>query len=197
MKGLNNFFKALDKNIRKMNKKIKFLQPLRGYIMNSFVRANIRLSSFQHEHLWHVFFLKYKCYVASYGHDNISRTSHLDFCSLNCVLSKLQNCADSLFTWFKDNHMKPNGDKCHLFLTTEKSVNVKNDGSNVKWTKTTRHKFWIIKVLIKAFITFQFSYCPLIWMLHSRTINNRINNIYERALKLIHEDNQSSFKELL
>ena len=53
------------------------------------------------------------------------------------------------------------------------------------------------KVLIKAFITFQFSYCPLIWMLQSRTINNRINNINERALKLIHKDNQSSFKELL
>ena len=53
------------------------------------------------------------------------------------------------------------------------------------------------KVLTKAFITSQFSYCPLIWMFHSRTLNNHINNIHERALRLTYKDNQSSFKELL
>ena len=53
------------------------------------------------------------------------------------------------------------------------------------------------KVLMKAFITSQFSYCPLIWMFHSRTLNNRINNIHERALRLTYKDNQSSFEELL
>ena len=53
------------------------------------------------------------------------------------------------------------------------------------------------KVLMEAFITFQFSYCPLIWMFHSRTLNNRINNIHERALRLTYKNNQSSFKELL
>ena len=53
------------------------------------------------------------------------------------------------------------------------------------------------KVLMKAFITSQFSYCPLIWMFHSRTLNNRINYIHERALRLTYKDNQSSFKELL
>ena len=53
------------------------------------------------------------------------------------------------------------------------------------------------KVLMKAFITSQVSYCPLIWMFHSRTLNNRINNIHERALRLTYKDNQSSFKELL
>ena len=52
-------------------------------------------------------------------------------------------------------------------------------------------------VLMKAFITSQFSYCPLIWMLHSRTLNNRINNIHERALRLTYQDNQPSFKRLL
>ena len=52
------------------------------------------------------------------------------------------------------------------------------------------------KVLMKAFITSQFSYCPLIWMLHSTTLNNRINDIHERALRLTYDD-QSSFKQLL
>ena len=34
-------------------------------------------------------------------------------------------------------------------------------------------------------------------MFHSRILNNRINNIHERALRLTYKDNQSSFKELL
>ena len=50
---------------------------------------------------------------------------------------------------------------------------------------------------MKAFITSQFSYFPLIWTLHSRILNNRINNIHERALGLTYKDNQSSFPEPL
>ena len=50
---------------------------------------------------------------------------------------------------------------------------------------------------MKAFIASQFSYCPLIWILHSGTLNNRINNIHERALRLTYKDNKSSFKQLL
>ena len=46
------------------------------------------------------------------------------------------------------------------------------------------------KILMKAFITFQFSYCPLIWMLNSRTLNSRINNIHKSALKLTYKDNK-------
>ena len=53
------------------------------------------------------------------------------------------------------------------------------------------------KVLMKAYVTSQFSYCPLIWMLHRRTLNNRINNIHEKALRLTHKDKQSSLKQLL
>ena len=37
------------------------------------------------------------------------------------------------------------------------------------------------KSLMKAFITSQFNYCPLIWMFHSRQLNNQINKILERA----------------
>ena len=111
--------------------------------------------------------------------------------------------------------MKPNGDKRHLLVTTEKSVSINNDGSNIEnkeqqlldikldsplsfkghitsLCKKASQKLHALarivnymdlpkrKVLMKAFITSQFSYCPLIWMLHSRTLNNRINNIHER-----------------
>ena len=42
--------------------------------------------------------------------------------------------------------------------------------------------------LMKAFITSQFSYCPLIWMFHSRNLNKKINRIHERALRLVHQE---------
>ena len=53
------------------------------------------------------------------------------------------------------------------------------------------------KNLMKAFVTSQFNYCPLIWMFHSRELNNRITRIHERALRLVYQDNSLSFAELL
>ena len=53
------------------------------------------------------------------------------------------------------------------------------------------------KSIMKAFITSQFNYCPLIWIFHSRQLNNRINKIQERALKLVYKDNRLTFDDLL
>ena len=53
------------------------------------------------------------------------------------------------------------------------------------------------KSLMKAFITSQFNYCPLIWMFHSRQLNNRINKIQERALRLVYKDNKLTFNDHL
>ena len=53
------------------------------------------------------------------------------------------------------------------------------------------------RCLMNAFITSHFNYCPLIWMFHSRKLNNRINRIHERALRLTYQDNRSSFNDLL
>ena len=53
------------------------------------------------------------------------------------------------------------------------------------------------RTLIKAFIESKFNYCPLIWMFHSRTMNNKINRIHKRALRLVYSDHVSSFDELL
>ena len=50
---------------------------------------------------------------------------------------------------------------------------------------------------MKAFIESQFNYCSLIWMFHSREINNKINNLHERALHITYKDTESSFEELL
>ena len=54
------------------------------------------------------------------------------------------------------------------------------------------------RVLMKAFITSQFSYCPLVWMFHSRTMNNRINTLHEKALRLVYTNKPNlSFDDLL
>ena len=54
-----------------------------------------------------------------------------------------------------------------------------------------------LRLLLKAFIETQFAYCPLIWMFHSRMINNKINRLNERALRLVYKDPNASFHELL
>ena len=51
------------------------------------------------------------------------------------------------------------------------------------------------RTIMKAFINSQFGYCPLVWMFHSRQLNNRINKIHERALRIVHNDFCSTFNE--
>ena len=54
-----------------------------------------------------------------------------------------------------------------------------------------------LKIIMKAFISSQFAYCPLIWMFHSRQIHLKINKLYERVLRIVHNNHFSSFEELL
>ena len=50
---------------------------------------------------------------------------------------------------------------------------------------------------MNTFIMSQFSYCPLIWMFHDRNVNNKINRIQERALRIAYKDNTSPNEKLL
>ena len=53
------------------------------------------------------------------------------------------------------------------------------------------------KLIRNTFFTSQFSCCPLIWMCHSRANNRKISMLHERCLRIIYNDKQSSFTELL
>ena len=54
-----------------------------------------------------------------------------------------------------------------------------------------------IKLLItNAFISSQFSYCPLLWMCHTRSIENKINKICERASRIIYNNDVSAFDDV-
>ena len=56
---------------------------------------------------------------------------------------------------------------------------------------TSDQKLQLINSVIKS----QFSYCPLIWMFCSRFLNNSLNHIHKRALRLIYDDHTRSFQD--
>ena len=51
--------------------------------------------------------------------------------------------------------------------------------------------------IMNAFFKSQFSYCPLIWMFHNRSMEHKINHLHERCLRLVYQDTTSSFDDLL
>ena len=53
-----------------------------------------------------------------------------------------------------------------------------------------------LKIIMKTFIESQFNYCPLTWMFHSK-LNNRINKLHERALKIVYKNPSLNFQDLL
>ena len=61
-----------------------------------------------------------------------------------------------------------------------------------KYMSSQKHR-----ILMKSVITSQFNYCPIVWMCHSRRLNNKVNHIHERALLIVYQDFQSSFSALL
>ena len=46
------------------------------------------------------------------------------------------------------------------------------------------------RILINIFFNSQFKYCPLVWMFHSRSINNKINRLHERVLCIVYNESK-------
>ena len=51
--------------------------------------------------------------------------------------------------------------------------------------------------IMTAYINSQFGYCSLVWMFHSRTLNNCINKIHERSLRIVYTVNNLTYEELI
>ena len=49
---------------------------------------------------------------------------------------------------------------------------------------------------MSSYITSQFNYCPLVWMIHNRKLNKNINKVHERTLRKVYGDHNTSFSEL-
>ena len=50
---------------------------------------------------------------------------------------------------------------------------------------------------MNALFKAQFSYYPLVWMCLCPSMNNKINKLHERCLRIIYNDKTSSFEDLL
>ena len=42
------------------------------------------------------------------------------------------------------------------------------------------------RILMKSFITSQFNHCPIVWMCHSRSLNNKVTHSHERTLRIVY-----------
>ena len=129
--------------------------------------------------------------------------------------------------------MKPNADKCHLFVCTQEKVFVTLENERISNTDSvdllgvkidknldfTEHVTQLckkgnqklhalarisgylnedkLKIIMKTFIQSQFNYCPLVWMFHSRTLNRKIDQLHERALRIVYKNENLTFQELL
>ena len=54
-----------------------------------------------------------------------------------------------------------------------------------------------LRLIMKTFIESQFNYCPLIWMCHNRELNQKINKLHERALRVVYKNRDLTFEQLL
>ena len=100
--------------------------------------------------------------------------------------------------------MKASSGKCRLILSKngsfEANIN-ENDISNTKFEKllgvTSIMNEGKRRIDFNSYFLSQFNFCPLIWMNHNKSINNKINNLRERALRLIYCDHSSNLQELV
>mgnify|MGYP001802811941 FL=1 len=81
----------------------------------------------------------------------------------------------------------------HVESLCKKASQKVNALSRLAHTMTFKQR----KNIMNSFIISHFSYCPVVWMFHSKELNNRINRIHERSLRVVHRDYVSSFEDLL
>ena len=89
-----------------------------------------------------------KCDIGSYADDNTPCTSDLN---PEEVIQKLELITNNLFEWFKNNHMKGNGDKCHLPVTGDTDVTAKIEEFDVKNSREEK----LLGVKIDTMLSFE------------------------------------------
>ena len=124
-------------------------------------------------------------------------------CHFMCIGKDGEN---EIFT-FKDGCYKSSKEEAILGITTDNKLNfdshIKKDvkKSGQKLNALSRITTFLNKdqksIIFNAMIKSQFGYCPIIWMFSSRRSNNLISKVQERSLRLITNDENSSFETLL
>ena len=156
--------------------------------------------------------------IANYADDN---TPYVTANDIDSLIASLEEASKPLFTWFGNNLMKNNADKCHLLVSSNKKGTIKIGSHEIANTKREKllgvhldsglsfdyhileickkasRKVCALAIVMNVFFNSQFNHCPLIWMCHSRGNNNKINRLHERCLRIIYNDERSSFNALL
>ena len=93
-----------------------------------------------------------------------------------------------------------------LCVKIDSQLNFNNHLETIIKQPVRRYMFWLElrlfmyiskrKLLMNAFFKAQFSDCPLGWMCLSRSINNEINRLHERCLRILYNDKTLSFEDL-
>ena len=65
------------------------------------------------------------------------------------------------------------------------------------YQSSTIYEYRKRRLIINAFFSSQFNYCPLTWMFHNRSLNHKINRLHKRCLCVIYNYDHSSYDELL
>ena len=171
-----------------------------------------------------LFLLCLESIVGNYADDNSPFACE---CDDESVLMKLTNDTHSIINWYTQNGYKANPDKFHFLASSydidsflmieqnkiyksncEKLLGIRID-HNLSFEEHVStlcrkagqklHALGRISHLMTMpqRILVHFGYCLLVWMFHSRRLNNRINNIHERALRIVFNDYSTSFQSLL
>ena len=79
-----------------------------------------------------LFFIVNSTDIANYADDNMPHATANDIDSL---IASLEEASKSLFTWFDNNLMKSNADKCHLLVSSNEKVTIKIGSYEIANTK--------------------------------------------------------------
>ena len=170
------------------------------------------------------------CCFTNYGDDT---TPYVVANNTAEVIENLNIITQKLFTWFANNQMEVNHDKCHLQLSTQEEANIQIANVTIKCSKSKKLLEIVLdnklkfdkhvenicqraskklnalarvtnyialpkrRILMNASFKAQFNYCPAVWMFHNRSLNNKINRLHERCLRIIYNDKHSNFEKLL
>ena len=133
--------------------------------------------------------------------------SNSDKCHLIVAAANNRTYTSSSFIYL-DNEFLENEDSVKLLgVKIDKNLNFNEHVTNlVKKGNQKLHALMRIskflsdeklRLIMKTFIESQFNYCPLVWMCHSRVLNNKINKLHERALRVVYKNKEMTFQELL
>ena len=114
-----------------------------------------------------------------------------------------------MITWFDNHELESQNVEELLRIDIDSTLTVENHTKKKKKCKKPSQKLNVLarispyialrkkRAIKKAFITPHFGYCLLVWMLHGRVLNNKINYLNLRTLRITYGDKISSFQNLL